>query len=458
MANRHKSFTRDCSGGISIYAALFTIVAVGAGGLALDFGRMTLLRSEMQNRADAAAMATAQFLDGSLGARSLATDVANNSMQAKSGTSSNDLTISSVTFYTTLSPLLEATSDQNAKFVSVELNQATTDLLFGPVISLLTSEVTSTSTSQRAKAIAGPTPFLCHAPPLMICDFLENTPAIDLRDEANIGRMVVLKEPQGGGSWAPGNFGLLSLPDGSSGANDIEAALAAVEPQDCYDITIDTATGSKTNKIVNGINSRFDRPGNSWPYPAPNVINYPKDDDVIADPDLKLGDGTWDITQYWTDQHGTSILPTELRTHDGKQATRYQVYLFENGLPFWRKGNVTIYPVPGGSMPSGYMSVTNTTVDIPRDLSDPHNNDVDGIPSETVASNGVNRRLIQVAQLKCIAENIHGHGTYPNDGNYLEMLVTEFVPDPPNAAIYGEIVRALTPSNSAEYHANVKLY
>lgn len=454
-----EKFLSNTYGSVSVYAALFTIVAVGAGALALDVGRMTLLRTEMQDRADAGAMAAAQFLDGSNGSRAIATDVATNAMTQTSGISSETLTVNSVTFYSNLDPLTEAATDLDAKFISVALNESTVNFLFAPVMDLITSNNSATSTSLSALAIAGPKPFLCHAPPLMICDFLENIPPSDLRDPANYGRMIVLKEPQGGGSWAPGNFGLLSLPDGSGGANDIEGALASVQPEDCYSIEVETATGSKTNKVKDGINARFDRTGNSWPYPAPNVINYPRDDDIIANPNTKLGNGEWDIETYWPARHGGASIPMDLRDHNGKQTPRLQVYLYELGEPYWRNGNVTIYPIPTGpSMPAGYVLVTPPAPDVPADPSNATDNEFDGVPSSTVASNGAKRRFMQVAQLQCVSDNIHGNGTYPTNGNYVEVLITEFVPDPPEAAIYGEIIRALTPSNASEYHANVELF
>jgi hypothetical protein len=287
----------------------------------------------------------------------------------------------------------------------------------------------------------------------MLCDFAEEDPALDLALPANIGRQIRLKEPQaGGGTWAPGNFGLLSLPDGSGGANDIEGALAAVEPADCYGIDVITATGSKTNKTKDGINARFDVPGNPWPNPAPNVINFPRDADIIADPNAKLGSGNWDLAGYWMDKHGVAP-PADLTG-----ATRYQAYLYELGEEFARNGRETLYPVPA-SLPAGYTTVTPPAASVPvaADPANANDNDFDGVPTQTEAANGYARRLVQVAQLNCVAEGINGYGTYPTDGNYIEVFLTETVKDPPDAAIYGEVVRPLTTINSPQFHANVRL-
>jgi hypothetical protein len=40
-------------------------------------------------------------------------------------------------------------------------------------------------------------------------------------------------------------------------------------PEDCYKLDVTTATGSKTQKIVDAINARFDLTGNPWPYRLP---------------------------------------------------------------------------------------------------------------------------------------------------------------------------------------------
>jgi hypothetical protein len=362
-----------------------------------------------------------------------------------------ELVVSSVTFYKDYENGVVATNDLESKAIEVILEPRQVNLFLAPIFKLFTSEAVAASATMEARSVASAGPYLCHAPPLMICDFGEADPTLDLSLPANIGRQVRLKEPQSSStSWAPGNFGLLSLPDGSSGADDIEGALAAVEPSDCYDIDVLTAQGSKTNKTKAGINARFDEPGNSWPYPAPNVITYPRDYELVADPNAKLGSGNWDINGYWFTKHG-SATPAELYG-----ASRFQVYLYELGEEFARNGKETLFPVPA-SLPPGFTVVTPVGTDVPEDPTDPDNQLVDGVPSQTVASNGPLRRVAQVAQLQCISDNVHGHGTYPTHGNYIEVFLTEKVQDPPEAAIYGEVIRPLTALNSPEYHANVEL-
>jgi len=466
---------RNQSGGVAVYAAIFSVLGIGAGALAIDIGRMTLLRAEMQNRADAGAMAGARYLDGRDGAQGRATEVAIDAMQEYSNMSNGaELSVptAGIEFYTTLDPLVAATSDADSQFIRVTLEPRQMTVYFRRVLDILAGQANSTLTTLNATAVAGTQPFICNAPPLMICDY--NDPpgsGPDLKSPDNIGRQVRLKEPQGGGNqaWAPGNYGLLAV-NGSNAAGDAEAALAAVTPAACYSYLVQTNPGSVTNKVKDGINARFDLPGNSWPYPAPNVINYPRDAAIIADSTATLGDGNWDLTTYWSDKHNGDPVPIELSSiipATNMQATRYQTYLYELGETFWVQsdsgmpgyGKATIHPT-SGPMPGGYMAVTPDPAaypDVPVDPANPDDPNYDGEPSQAVASDGPARRIVEVALLKCATYNVQGSGSYPTEGNYLEMFITEHVPDPPNAAIYGEVLRALTPLNSPEFYSNVML-
>lgn len=445
----------DCAGSVAAYGAIFGTLAVGGGALAIDYGRMAIFNTELQNAADASAMAAAVLLDGKDGSRARAEAVARNAMTQKTNMSDEGdgapITVAGVSFYKSYDPSgkVPATSDLDAKFVEVTLNGKNVDYMLKPVLNVVTGS-SDTSKNMSARAAAGTQPYVCHAPPLMMCDLTEEDPALDPTDPANIGRQVRLKEPvAGGGTWVPGNFGLLALPDGSSGASDIEGALAAVTPADCYQIDVLTATGSKTTKVQNGINARFDVGPEPDP-PAPNVINYPLDDELVADPDARIGSGTYDLAGYWAAKHPSSPSPP------ATVQTRYQLYLYEQGVDFAVNGSQTLYPV-SGTLPAGFTLVSPTAADIPVDAANPTDPDFDGVPQDSPASNGPLRRLVKVALLQCIADDINGAGTYPTNGRYVEMFITQEVRDPPDAAIYGEIVRAITAITSPEYHANVRL-
>lgn len=215
-----------------------------------------------------------------------------------------------------------------------------------------------------------------------------------------------------------------------------------------------TATGSKTNKVKDGINTRFDVGAMPEP-PAPNVINYPIDDDLIPSFALNIGSGAWDLAGYWAAKHGGAGTPTALT--DGGDASRYQVYLYEIGETFARFGKKTVYPVPGGFADPDYTTVTPPGPDLAVDAGNPTLPNFDDVPQDTPASNGPARRLVEVALLQCVADGIIGYGTYPTNGKYVEMFITQEVKDPPNAAIYAEIVRSLSSFNDPVFHANAAL-
>ena len=66
----------DVRGSISVYTAILAVLGIGGAALAVDFGRAALLRTQMQDRADAGAMAAAVYLDFKPGAMVRAEDVA----------------------------------------------------------------------------------------------------------------------------------------------------------------------------------------------------------------------------------------------------------------------------------------------------------------------------------------------------------------------------------------------
>ena len=61
---------RDERGSIIIQATLTIVVIMGMIGLALDGGRLFMVNNDLQDLADAAALAGAAKLDGTSGARS----------------------------------------------------------------------------------------------------------------------------------------------------------------------------------------------------------------------------------------------------------------------------------------------------------------------------------------------------------------------------------------------------
>ena len=459
---------REEGAGVAAYVAMAAFTAIGAGAVAVDFGRAAVLRTQMQNAADARAMAAAAQLDGRDGARERATTVAKDLMDSVTAIAADkrDLKIENPVFYSQYTPTkVLATTDQNALVVEVTLEARSVDYFFSPILKFVGSGTPLETQTLVTQAAAQPQPFICHAPPLMICDYGDKGGGVhdddaDLRNVAHAGKQVRLKEQGAGGTWAPGNFGLLALPDGSSGASDLEAALAALSPEDCYSLDVKTATGSKTEKILNAVNSRFDITCNPWPYPAYNVISYPRDTELITDVNQKLGSGNWNLNGSWAAKHGGAMTPSDLTG-----ATRYQTYLYELGLSYARNGKQSIYPVPA-AMPSGFTVVTpppSPSVPLAANPVNEHDPNYDGKPRPSRPpyyndpTKDYARRLVHVVQLQCASNGVKGKHDYPTQANYIEMFITEYMASPPQAHLYGEVVRAITPTNSPEFHANVRL-
>ena len=128
----------------------------------------------MQNRADAGAMAGARYLDGRDGAQGRATEVAIEAMEEYSNMSDgSELSVpaTGIDFYTTLDPLVAATNDIDSRFIRVTLQPRQMTVYFRRVLDILAGQANSTLTTLNATAVAGTQPFICNAPPLMICSY-----------------------------------------------------------------------------------------------------------------------------------------------------------------------------------------------------------------------------------------------------------------------------------------------
>lgn len=405
------SFAEAKRGAVAIYVALAAAVTLGVIGLALDASRAMILRSEAQSGADALALAAASQLDGTPTAitranTAIANLVANTQQLASTGAgpvslssvrylrglpATDDLPITN-TFVTT-DPLL-------ARFVEV----TTTPLPHANTFLLAVGAPPSITISTRA--VAGCHQAVCRAPPIMICNPAEqgNTGALfDI--SVWRGRQVKLVH-QGGAnaSWAPGNFGYLEV--NGSGANVLRDALASTGGANiCYGRTVVTEPGAK-NGARNALNVRFgiyQNPGfggvsNSAEFaPDINVRTMPRDL-AFSGPANRFGNGQWNCSSYWSANFGSSSVPKPAGcTATSSGYTRYDQYLYEiaHGL----------------------------------DLQAPAN----------AANERVDRRIIYVAIVNCVDQNVHGTMTV-RPLNYLRIFLTEPVNEPSGVEIMGEIV------------------
>lgn len=321
------------SGAIAVMTVLFVVVLIGFAALALDIGRLYVLRTEMQNAVDAAAMAAAAELDyqdhaihdSMVAAREAYTAHKGRFAEKQELLTTDTLPDSAFTFYEWIgseydgpppSPCdssedpnkCRTTEDDKAGYVKVKLDPdllAAADeghyrisLFFLPVLSLITDGEVARTASTKVSAVAGNGgPILCNLPPLLICNPAEADPA----DALVPGQMVTLKE-QGAGTWQPGNFGFLDpFHEYTGQANkDLAIGMGSDEPG-CTKPYVSTSTGNVSSYGRYGINTRFGIYDGSMKNaisdaaadagesldeykkkfaPAPDVIDYPRDDNL----------------------------------------------------------------------------------------------------------------------------------------------------------------------------------
>lgn len=444
---------RDRDGSFAIQAAVVTAMLTSTGVLAVDVGRVLVLKGQLQNLADAAASAAAVQLDGRSGAIARATAVAQQAVRLNSrlAASPADFTVTAPVFYRDWAARLTTTDDAEALAVRVTVAPVTINLLLGPLVEALwPAETVARTLRIRASAAAQNAPYVCNVPPLMVCDPSEGRDAsYSLTDPANIGRQMVVK----GNAYAPGNYGLVCLPDGSCGANELRDALVAVNQDQCGAAraqstdTVTTAPGQRTGPVVTGVNVRFGTGGTG--ESAPNVIQYPRDPAYAnGSTTAVMGNGSWNPGAYWSNRHG-GTLPADLTG-----ATRYQVYLYELGASFARNGRQTLYPVPT-PLPSGFTVVAPPAPNLPRAKSNESATDprYDGAPDGDHVDDP-RRRVVKAVLLRCQELGVRGSGTYPSSGSYIEYFLTE---PASQQDVLAEVVGFVTRTTSSDYHANVRL-
>ena len=432
----------DRRGATTIYVAFAGTLALSSGVLALDIGRVVVLRSQMQGAADSAALSAAAQLDGQTGAITRATVAASNAVSNTTNLSdiAGAFTVQSITFYNDVDPVDVVTAvDNEATYAEVTLAPRTITIFLAPVLQAISSAGTVTEQfTLESTSRAGVVPIICAAPPFVACNPSESGGAgDDLLDPNNAGRQLLAKAGPGGGSLSPGNFGLLCPPTGNCGAASVSDALAA-DPGACYTSTVTTSPGVQAQQARNGINARMDAGNKNPKYPAQNVMDYGRDSDMGGS--TILGNGNWDPVSYWTTNHSGDPQPTDLLNY-----TRYQIYLYELGETFYRNDNNTIYPTTGITLPAGYTTVTPAAASIPAA----------GVPTST-ASTDIKRRVLKIAVLDCTALGVMGSGTYPTNGRYVEVFLTEEVGNV-QAATYTEVVGPLLQQYSDDVHINVQL-
>jgi Flp pilus assembly protein TadG len=476
MLSNLTKLARDERGQVLIIFTIMVPVIMGVIGLSLEVGRYRLLNSQLQDLADAAALAGAKQLDGTSGARAAATSaaeaLANGTWWSNVAVGGSQIAGSKIIFYRILKGIVDpqtgkiatadvrATSDADASFIQV------TTINRGVTPSLLIAVGAISQQQTNATATAGSTYVACNVQPLMLCN--PNEPGAFTATAGDLYGFTVTGNT---GGYSPGDFSLLD-PAGQthSGAGQIENLLAASNPNVCYVDTVSPAQGQKTVDVASGINVRFDisptgNPKGIDATTAPNVImgddnNKCLQSNKVTAPPAKnptidqtqdampidtgmaqVGSayvpGTWNSTAaaaYWLAHHdssGATGWPAN-PLNPSVPATRYQVYQMEEGTLAY----------PGGTLPWNGTSAESH-----------------GSPACFGAPIGTDdRRMISVAVVNCLSQGVKGNSNqivFPN--SYAQFFLTR--PVDQSNVIYAEFIQFVTPQTpGAKIHQIVQLY
>jgi putative Flp pilus-assembly TadE/G-like protein len=252
-------------------------------GLTIDISRIYLVRSELQNAADAAALTAARELNGGTNgiddAVTQATTVIANNQGLRAKTS---VGIASVEFAENLDddPYLSAADAKdpavvaNIRFVKVTTNATTTTILFA-------SSALGVSRSESRSAVAGMSVELAG-----VCDFFPA--AVGMANPNPSPGPMTLKFAQGTGTTATINekdYIVLDVPCISGNGDTETAKLAAGEPCACaslgdnINMTPSSNFGNGGNAAGDGMNTRFGVYANGYGNSLV-ASSYPSDGNV----------------------------------------------------------------------------------------------------------------------------------------------------------------------------------
>ena len=258
---------KDERGSILVQFTVYSIAVLGMIGLVLDGGRWILLHSSLQDLADAAALAGAADLDGTLGAISRASSDAQ-AMANKNPPRWYDIAGSqtiSVQFYSALDLIkgdTPTTWDRDAKYIKV------TTASDWQIVPTFLAAVGAAPKRAGATAWAQYTSAQCFPTAMMLCNPYE-PPTGPTGDTSSFnpraGQAFIFSTRGNTGGFSPGVFNLLDTPDGSGSDADIQRFLSQQTRGLCFTGGTSPAQGQKTNATVNGINVRFDQ------QPPPDV-------------------------------------------------------------------------------------------------------------------------------------------------------------------------------------------
>jgi Flp pilus assembly protein TadG len=363
---RARDLYNDCDGVILPYLALLLSVVLGLSALALDGSRLMSVQTQLQNGADALALAGAAELDrrpdSIVRAQAAIHQLIANPV-AGAGTDQT-VQVNHVDFLQSL-PVnddLPVTSDNLtddptlAAYVLVTVSPVKLQTIFP--VSLTAGRL---NISLGAHAVAGYDQVVCNVTPLYVCNPFEvagmtyyqatQTLVQANSDPRSRRRLIRLSGSQlGNVAFGAGSIGYVApatgfFPASACGpdsAYGVPQALAAPRLRACYRLSGVNLLPGEDRPALDGLNTRFDiyangfyncriyapdqnvrkgfvaagnvnwcnatPAGPSWPMPYPDAAPLPVDSDMVRadgtlDTDRQLGNGTWNCATYWANAH-----------------------------------------------------------------------------------------------------------------------------------------------------------
>jgi hypothetical protein len=283
---------KDERASILVQASLYIVVVLGMTGLAVDGGRYFILNDNLQNLADAAALAAAAQMDGS---QNSLTNAANSAIALGTSTSNTPtqpwydgspgaaITSSNVSFYQTLTDVNNnnpTTNPKVAQFVKVTTNSWQTAPWFVSAVAFFTGSAISNKSTTATAVAQGNDIANCVPTQSFVCNPWEGSEinpgnASNFSSHVSVGQMVTLVD----GAGAAGNWGLIQPSNGNNPHNfDVFWSASSVGSACTTGNSQGTTRPGNVGKFAqDGMNVRFDSPiGNNPPdesLSAPIVID-----------------------------------------------------------------------------------------------------------------------------------------------------------------------------------------
>ncbi|MDC0609343.1 Tad domain-containing protein [Vibrio sp.] len=288
----------------AIFVTVAFLFLVGIAALAVDVNHAYMNKSKLQNSVDAAALSAAFSVDNN-GSISDAELAALNTLTQIEGFEGNS-ELSTIRNYVSITFSDDPTN--SASFVSGGSFSSTAEAIYVRVavaqypLSNFFVQVFNLEKFVSASAVAGPSATINpqNIVPITICQ--GDNPSTPIGYE--IGEVYAVKSTDN--ELGSGNFQFLDFDD-SSGASDLSENLAgAYEGNISLGDIVVTEPGQKTQKVINGINSRLGTASKN----SVDTSVYPSDK-YVKEPDTPASlntDGSVNYTDSWgADEYSTEL-------------------------------------------------------------------------------------------------------------------------------------------------------